>query len=297
MTFNSIDIETANEDRSTICQIGIVHVEDGAIQGQWKTLIDPEDNFNPWNIKIHGITENDISGSPTLPQRYDELRDRLNGTVVVSHTAFDRVALVRALAKYKLDPLDVTWLDSSRVARRAWPDNFGTSGWGLKNIANEFGLSFQHHDALEDAKVAARIMLRACEASGLDIDGWLECVERPNIARSKKAASKPISRDGCRDGPLYGEFVVFTGSLALPRHQVSTLAAEAGCNVRTSVSKKTTMLVVGLQDKRRLGGRKKSSKQRRAEQLTSQGAVIQILSEEDFCALVDIRAPTASPSA
>ena len=31
LTFNSIDVETANADRASICQIGIVHVRDGVV--------------------------------------------------------------------------------------------------------------------------------------------------------------------------------------------------------------------------------------------------------------------------
>ena len=43
LTFNSIDVETANADRASICQIGIVHVRDGSVVGQWETLVNPED--------------------------------------------------------------------------------------------------------------------------------------------------------------------------------------------------------------------------------------------------------------
>ena len=45
LTFNSIDVETANADRASICQIGIVHVRNGEIEDQWQTLINPEDWF------------------------------------------------------------------------------------------------------------------------------------------------------------------------------------------------------------------------------------------------------------
>ena len=48
-TFNAIDVETANADRSSICQIGIVHVRDGRIQDTWKALINPEDWFDWFN--------------------------------------------------------------------------------------------------------------------------------------------------------------------------------------------------------------------------------------------------------
>ena len=287
LTFNAIDVETANADRASICQIGLVHVQDGKIQDQWKTLINPEDWFDPWNIKIHGIDEAAVSGSPTLPEARDELRRRLRGSVLVSHTAFDRVAFERAMTKYDLEQLQVTWLDSAKIARRAWPDEYGVRGWGLKNIAKDFDITFQHHDALEDARAAAEIVLHACDAAKLDIDGWLRRVKRP-VTSSTSASAQPIRREGSVEGPLYGETVVFTGTLTVSRREAADLAANFGCGVADSVTKKVTMLVVGTQDKSKLSGYEKSAKHRRAEALVNQGEDIQILSEQDFCDLVDI---------
>ena len=47
------------------------------------------------------------------------------------HTSFDRVAFERAMMRYDLEQLQVTWLDSARIARRAWPESYGSRGWGL----------------------------------------------------------------------------------------------------------------------------------------------------------------------
>ena len=74
LTFNSIDVETANADRASICQIGMVHVRDGQIEDRWQTLVNPEDWFDPWNTSIHGISETDVRNSLTLPEVRDELR-------------------------------------------------------------------------------------------------------------------------------------------------------------------------------------------------------------------------------
>ncbi len=285
MRFNSIDVETANADRASICQIGIVHVVDGKIKGQWTSLINPEDWFDPWNVMIHGIEEEDVMGSPTLPEVRDELRNRLRGSVLVSHTAFDRTAFEQAMNKYKLEQLQVTWLDSAKIVRRAWPERYGFSGWGLKSVANDLQLKFQHHDALEDAMVAAQIVLHACEASALEIEGWLERVKRP-IHSTEKASN--IKRDGDVQGHFLGESVVFTGSLAVEHMKAADLAARAGCEVSSNVSTKTTILVVGTQDMTKLKGYKKSTKHRKAEKLIESGHDLQILSEKDFWEMISL---------
>lgn len=179
LTFNSIDVETANTDCSSICQIGIVHIRNGQITDQWRTLVNPEGEFSPQNISIHGINESTVQHSPTLPEVRDELRTRLHDTILVSHTSFDHLAFERAMTRYGLEPLRVTWLDSAEIARRAWPGSYGQRGYGLKNIAKDFGISFDHHDALEDARVAAEIVLRACDTTKLDLEDWLHRVELP----------------------------------------------------------------------------------------------------------------------
>ncbi len=134
LTFNSIDVETANADRASICQIGIVHVRDGEVEDQWQTLVNPEDWFDLWSISLHGIDESAVRYDPTLPEVRSELRTRLRGTVLVSHTGLARVSFERAMMKYGLEQLQVTWLDSAKIARRAWPESYGSSGYGLKNI-------------------------------------------------------------------------------------------------------------------------------------------------------------------
>ena len=92
LTFTVIDVETANADRASICQIGIIHVREGNIEDQWETLVNPEDWFDPWNVSFHGIDEHMVRNSPTLPDLRGELRSRLRSSVLVSHGSFDRIA-------------------------------------------------------------------------------------------------------------------------------------------------------------------------------------------------------------
>lgn len=45
-TFNAIDVVTANADRASMCQIGIVHGRDRVVAGRWQTLVNSEDWFD-----------------------------------------------------------------------------------------------------------------------------------------------------------------------------------------------------------------------------------------------------------
>lgn len=285
LTFNSIDVETANSDRASICQIGVVHVQGGIIRDQWSTLVNPREWFDPWNISIHGIDEHTVEHSPIFPEISETLASRLDGSVVVSHTSFDRVALERATMQHGVDRFQVTWLDSAKIVRHAWPDRYGRRGYGLWNVANDLGISFQHHDALDDARTAAEIVIRACTDTGTGIAYWLSEVER------RVRGNTTVKRIGKYGGALNGENIAFTGSLSVSRRDAADIAAEAGSNVASGVSRKTTILVVGLQDMTRLNGYKKSSKQRKAEDLIVNGADIQIISESDFFEFVAAEKP------
>ena len=289
LTFNAIDVETANDDRASICQVGIVHVTNGNIVDTWQTLVNPEDWFDPFNVEIHGITERKVRKSPTMPEIREELRLRLRDQILVSHTAFDRVAFERAMSKYDLEQLQVTWLDSARIVRRTW-DQYSQRGYGLKNVAGDMGIRFKHHDALEDARAAAEITVRACRDSGKGVDTWVS--ELPaSRSRSGRRAEKIAYRDELNGvvEELNGKTLVFTGSLGMVRSEAAELATKAGSKVTGSVSTKTHILVVGIQDKHKLNGYNKSGKHRKVEELISDGHEIQIISESDFVKLLSLQ--------
>lgn len=291
MNFVAVDVETANSDVSSICQIGLAVVLSGKIAKVRTKLVDPEDFFDPRNIRIHGIDERAVQGSPRFRDVYGKIAGYFAG-VVVSHTVFDRTAISRACESCGTRLRYGHWLDSVRVARRAWPEK-AQRGYKLGNVAADLGISFRHHDAGEDARVAAEVVLRACADTGLDIDGWLRRVKRPVRRKSKTDRRKPPSddsqpaaeRSGRRETG-FGEVVVFTGALSITRREAAGLAGLAGCGVEENVTARTTILVVGNRDVRRTGEKEKSSKHRKAETLIGRGHSIRILKESDFLRLI-----------
>jgi DNA polymerase-3 subunit epsilon len=283
--FIAIDVETANSNMSSICQIGIAQFSGGHLVNEWVTLINPETYFDSINIRIHGIEPSMVIGQPTFPEVADKIRKLLSNTISVCHMHFDRTAINQVYARYGMEPLNTTWLDSAQVARRTWIE-FASRGYGLKNICDKIGYQFKHHDALEDAKAAGFIILAAMQQSGHDLQEWLSYVNNPISGLQSKSKSLQISRDGNHDGILYGEIIVFTGELQISRDSAAAMAAQIGCRVAANVTKKTTILVVGSQDMSKLAGHEKSSKQRKAEELLKAGLPIRIIYENDFKELV-----------
>ena len=276
--FFSLDVETANPALHSICQIGIVGFEGNKVFKSWGTLVNPEDYFSRANSAIHGITEEQVVDSPKFPVVAAHLCSLLEGMCVVSHTTFDRSAMRLAFEMHGLSMPSIQWLDSSRVVRRAWPE-FQSKGYGLKNVCEFLGINFKHHDALEDAKAAGLVLLAAIEHSGVPLSEWIARLDAPRTRQGTSNASKPVVNP---DGDWFGEVLVFTGQLQIPRKIASEQAAFAGCRVDSNVTKETTILVVGDQDVARLAGNAKSSKHRKAEDLIAKGQEIRILQESDF---------------
>ena len=280
MDFVVIDVETANADLSSICQVGIASFRDGGLADTWVSLVNPEDYFSPINISIHGIDEDQVKDAPTWGDILPQINSRLQNRIVVSHTPFDRLALARACDRSNRARCKCMWLDSARVVRRAWPE-FSKSGYGLSNVAAHFGIDYQAHDALEDARCAGLLLLRAVAETGLSPEEWLIRVTQPI-----DPTGHLHTRDGNPDGELFGEILVFTGMLSISRSEAADAAADAGCCVEGSVTKHTTILVVGDQDLRKLAGQEESSKHMKAKQLIDKGQTIRILGESDFMRIV-----------
>ncbi len=84
MEFVALDVETANPDMASICQIGAVRVRAGVVVETFDTLVDPEDYFDSFNVDIHGIDEQAVAGAPCFGDVCSELAEFLRGGVVVT---------------------------------------------------------------------------------------------------------------------------------------------------------------------------------------------------------------------
>ena len=169
--FAALDVETANADPASICQVGIARVKAGQLDEVWTRLVRPPGRFAPGNVRIHGITPDTVLEAPSFREIRDEIATRLP-EVAVTHTRFDVAALTQACRRNRLPMFKRLWLDSSRLPAVAWPRRFRHGPRGLRAIALELGIEFRHHDAGEDARAAAEITLRCMAASGASIGDW-----------------------------------------------------------------------------------------------------------------------------
>lgn len=284
--FIALDVETANADNSSICQLGLALVTPEGHVHTLSFLIDPEMRFEPFNTDLHGISARTVKGYPTFDQVFQALRAFLERHPLVQHSGFDKRAVEAACARYDLPKPKLLWHDSVAIARKAWPELRGNGGHGLANLKTHLGLEFQHHDAAEDAKAAAMVVLRAERETEQSFETLASGKSGSSPRSTKPAMPKSIALAGNQNGPLYGHVVCFTGQLSMNRTEAATVAAGAGMTVKTGVSKKVTLLVVGDQDMTLLNGHEKSTKHRRAEELIADGHPMRVIGESEFLQMV-----------
>ena len=163
-----VDVETASQARSSICQIGIAIFEHGQMVDSWQSLVNPECDFSWFNIRVHGIRPEMVAQSPCWSEIFPEVQRRLDGAPIASHTYFDQGALNGACLRDGLPAVrPAKWFDTCGLAREAWPH---LPNHKLPTLAAHFGIGYNSHDALEDARAAGEILSLAMTAKGVTLE-------------------------------------------------------------------------------------------------------------------------------
>lgn len=157
-TFSAIDFETAVSHN--VCSVGIVTVNHGEIVEEYHQLIQPPFNdYNYYNIRVHGITPEDTYDAPIFSEVFPEIAQRLNGRLVVAHNeGFDRGVLLKSMRDYNIhhSALDTAekWECTVKIFR-----GLGFKKNNLAACCERHSIELKHHDALSDAKACAKLFL------------------------------------------------------------------------------------------------------------------------------------------
>lgn len=311
MNFIAIDFETANSKRTSACSLGIVVVKDSQIVEKKSWLMRPQPfEFNYFNTLINGFSEKHLCDKPLFCDCWEEIQPYLEGQTIVAHNAaFDISVLLNTLDYYDIPYPNSRYLCSYKASRMIFSDLIN---YGLDTIANSLGISFCHHDALEDAEVTAKILIHMIDSTrctciddfAKHIDIELGTIRDSYYSGCQHINGEPVRLTKSRSIPLskkitatveefnthsyfYRKTVVFTGALdGMSRTQAYQIIANLGGQLAEGVTRKTDFLILGQQDYRLLNGHTLSSKTRKALEYANAGTGIQIVSEADFCKMI-----------
>ena len=224
----AIDFETASV-RATPCQVGAVRYRNGVEVNAFSTLIFQEPaSFYPFNVALHGIGPKTVLGAPAWPDVRERLLEFAGEAPLVAHNAsFDMGVLRDASDVHELGWPSVSYACTLTISRRVWP---GMASYSLSLLSSLLGITVDPdrcHDALYDARLAARVLARAIDDAGasslpnlldrhrirlgeITSDTWHGATVRSATVRPG-SASIIVSTDADPDAPLFGRVVAFTG--------------------------------------------------------------------------------------
>ena len=134
--FAAIDFETANNERTSVCSVGVVIVRDGKIVDTFYSLIQPEPNYyNFWCTQVHGLTRRDTEEAPVFPVVWKQIEPLIEGL-----------------------PLDYQFYCTCVASRKAFPQ---LPNHQLHTVSEYCGYHLaNHHHALADAEACAWIAIK-----------------------------------------------------------------------------------------------------------------------------------------
>lgn len=162
-TFVVFDLETTglnsspssgNMDR--IIEIGAYKVRDGVIAESFTTFLNPQKKLSDEIINLTGITEEMVATAPTYEQVMPDFFKFCDGAILVGHNAagfdFKFVDYYCASLGYTLERRIIDTLPLAQ-------ELLFLSNYKLNTVADKFGITFNHHRAIDDAYVTAKIFI------------------------------------------------------------------------------------------------------------------------------------------
>ncbi len=176
MKYAALDFEVGNANLISACSVGLSVFEDFHCIRRLGCLIHPPSAAGPFhwgNVRVHGIRRRDVADAPRFDALWGELRDSLEGSVVVCHNAaFDTAVLCACLDYFGLPYPDCRYLCTVKVAQAVWPE---MENHRLNTLAQSLGIQLAHHEAGSDAHAAGLLLLEALRATGCADAEELSC--------------------------------------------------------------------------------------------------------------------------
>lgn len=277
-----IDAETTGLSAyyDDIIEIGVLKVRDNVVIDQYSQLIQPRCSIDPFITELTGITNDMVSGMPSIADVKDSVLSFIGEDVLLGHnTSFD----IRFLNEGFRQPLINNYMDTMQFARKVFP---GLKHYRLSDLTEYLGLPNNEHRSIADC-IATKELYDAIKATmsekGLKIqDLWAKT--RRNGKRGYDISSiVPSAFEIDEDSFFYGKHVVFTGKLErMIRRDAMQIVVNLGGILDNSVTKETNFLILGNNDYNVILKGEKSSKHKKAEKLKLEGQDIEILDEYTF---------------
>lgn len=191
-TLVAFDIETTGLTpvADGIVEIAAVRWHAGREVAHFQTLVDPQRPISPGAMALHGITDEQVRGQPTVEKVLPGFLEFVRGSIALAHNApFDLGFLWYEISKGLAAP-DVPVLDTCALAR----ERLRLGSHSLDSLVQHLGIaSGQKHRALADARHCAAVFLTCARR----VDGGLRAPIRDLLAPGREPPNlcdaRPVS--------------------------------------------------------------------------------------------------------
>ncbi len=297
-----LDLETTglSPQWDHIIEIGAIRYKNGEEIDRFQSLVQPpksdiyDDNDNieesyvdSYITQLTGITNEMLVDAPTISTVLPQFLAFVSDFTIIGYNAAFDVNFIFDACQRELDmTFSNNYVDVLRIARKLFPE------WAhhrLKDVSKYFSIpNPNEHRAIGDCLTTQKCLAELTKVA-LEKFGTVEDFEfafrrhRSNPSSSEIVGNPDLANPDC---PLYGKYVVFTGTLErFVRKDAMQIVADLGGFNGNSVNKKTNFLVLGETDYSRVKNGK-STKQKKAEELKLKGSDIEIIPESVFYEMI-----------
>lgn len=166
------DFEMPNSHYNAISSVGITVIENGEITDAFYSLVNPQCGFDPFTVKLTGITPESVETAPAFPEIWEKIRPYFEDTVLCAHAAAgDLHVLSSVLKRYGIRWVNkVRYICTLNVAKTVFPDR---ERYSLDQLCSDLDIPLSHHLASSDSHAAALLLLRSL-ACGADAERFLQ---------------------------------------------------------------------------------------------------------------------------
>ncbi|MBQ7528687.1 hypothetical protein IJT10_02110 [bacterium] len=282
--YTVVDVETPNNLRSSICQIGLREVRRGEVVYEFSSLINPEDEFTPICINVHHIWPQDVQDAPTFAQVWNLLEEHYRDHVIVAHSAsFDVTVISRTLARYGINLNNVDYLCSHLLAKRIFTqlskernDLELPASYSLESLCHYYHIDLSHHhDAMSDT-VACHLVFESLQREGEILPTDYHHYYDPKLGGYYSAKYAKTDFELGDAGATYA----FTGCFAHGSHNTfKSIVENSGGIVHKSLRLDTNFLICGsLNQEQNIH----NVQMQKAKSMQKLNYPIQIFSEQEF---------------
>lgn len=193
------DVEYANSRNKSICQIGLI-CEDyntgDSYYPEQNIYLNPGDGFDDMCVKVHGITEAKVKGSPLFSEVWPEIEKYFTNTVVIGHNVAgaDLDALTKNLKRYNIDIPELYYICTLDLAK-AYVPSFAVENYRMSTLCEYFDIDIDsEHDAFDDACANTDLFKALVRTYEIDISKHVKRYVPHEVKAFEQYVSSPVIR-------------------------------------------------------------------------------------------------------